>query len=143
MGKPMRITQFVYGLIFFLAGLNGWAVFFGFSPFLPTSPEVMAFFRYPYLLFTEKSVEVAAGLLLMCNRWVPLALNMLAPIVVNILLFHLFVDASLLPLAILMAAGEAVLLWACRDAFQGMLAPTHKKIRILALNSLQGCFFVQ
>jgi hypothetical protein len=45
------------------------------------------------------------------NRWVPLALNVLAPIALNILLFHLFVDSSLLPLALLLTVLESVLLW--------------------------------
>jgi len=126
MKKLVKIIQIVLGLIFLLAGLNGCVVFFGFSPFLPTSPEAMAFFRYPYLLFTEKIVEVAAGLLLLTNRWVPLALNALAPIVLNILLFHLFVDFSLLPLALLITVLEGVLLWTYRDHFQGLFKSTHK-----------------
>jgi hypothetical protein len=125
--KSIKSIQIVLGLIFLLAGLNGWIVFFGFSPLLPTSPEAMAFFRYPYLLFTEKTVEVAGGLLLLTNRWVPFALYMLAPIVLNILLFHLFVDYSLLPLALLLTVLEGVLLWIYRDHFQGIIQSTHKK----------------
>ncbi|MGA9174890.1 MAG: hypothetical protein WBZ33_13070, partial [Thermoactinomyces sp.] len=78
-------------------------------------------------LFTEKTVEVAGGLLLLTNRWVPFALNMLAPIVLNIFLFHLFVDYSLLPLALLLTVLEGVLLWIYRDHFQGIIKSTHKK----------------
>jgi uncharacterized membrane protein YphA (DoxX/SURF4 family) len=121
LGMVERGGRWVLGLVFLLAGLNGWAVFFGFSPFLPTSPKAMEFFQFPYLLFTEKSIEVIGGFLLLFNRFVPLTLAVLAPIVINIFLFHLFVDPSLLPLAVLLVVLETYLLWNHRQRYRPLL----------------------
>ncbi|MBA4495161.1 hypothetical protein ACFO25_10225 [Paenactinomyces guangxiensis] len=115
------IGRLLLGLIFLLAGINGLIVFFGLTPPLPTSPEAMELFRFKYLLFTEKSLEVICGLLLIFNRYTTLAIAMLAPFVVNILLFHLFVDLSMLPLAILVTFLEGYLLWNDRKSFYSLL----------------------
>lgn len=115
------VSRWIMGAIFVLAGLNGWLVSFGYSPFLPTSPKAMDFFQFPYLLFTEKTVEVIGGLLLLSNRFVPLTLIILAPIVGNILLFHLFADLSLLPLAMVLTVLEGILLWHYRACYQPLL----------------------
>jgi hypothetical protein len=67
-----------------------------------------------------KGTEVIAGLFLLSNRFVPLALTLLAPIIVNIIAFHTFLAPSFgLPLTIL--ALEIFLAWAYRDAFRPML----------------------
>jgi hypothetical protein len=69
----------------------------------------------------EKTVEVLAGVLLIVRRFVPLALAMLLPLVVNILALHLFVDHALLPLAIVVTVLEAYPLWVEREHFRGLL----------------------
>lgn len=67
-------------------------------------------------------VQLAGGLLLLANRFVPLALALLAPVIVNILLFHLLMAPPGVPLALL-----NVLLWLIvfthrRAAFAGIFA---------------------
>jgi hypothetical protein len=47
-----------------------------------------------------KGTEVFAAALLLGNRYVPFALTLLAPIVVNIVAFHVFLAPGLVPLAI-------------------------------------------
>jgi hypothetical protein len=59
--------------------------------------------------------------LLLVNRFVPLALTLLAPIVVGIFTFHVFLAPSGLVIAIAVAAAEIYLAWAHRDAFRPML----------------------
>ena len=68
-----------------------------------------------------KGTEVIAGALLLANRHVPLALAVLAPIVVNIVGFHAFLAPAGLPLALAALALLLVLAWAYRDAFAPML----------------------
>ncbi|MEM8995119.1 MAG: hypothetical protein AAGF23_10060 [Acidobacteriota bacterium] len=75
-----------------------------------------------YLLTFVKVTEVACGLMLLMGRFVPLALTVLAPIVLNILCFHLFLDSTGLVLALLLLGLEIFLAWAYRDAFAGVLA---------------------
>jgi uncharacterized membrane protein YphA (DoxX/SURF4 family) len=117
----VRIAEVVLGAIFLGAGLNGYAVLFGFEPFAPTSPDAMEFLGDGYLLALEKGVEILAGVLLIIRRFVPLVLVVLAGIIVNILAFHLFVDPELLGLAIFVTVLEGFLAWHYRARFQGLL----------------------
>jgi len=117
----IRIAEILLGAIFLGAGLNGYGVLFGFEPFAPTSPAAMEFLGNGYLLALEKGVEIIAGFLLLIRRFVPLALTVLAGIVVNILAFHIFVDSELLALAILVAFLEGTIAWHYRDSFKGLL----------------------
>ena len=81
-----------------------------------------ALFASGYLFVVLKVVEVASGLLLLAGRFVTLALALLAPIVVNIVLFHAFLAPSGLPLALLVLALEIFLAWSYRSAYRPMLA---------------------
>jgi hypothetical protein len=69
-----------------------------------------------------KAVELGAGLLLLSNRFVPLALALLAPVVAAIALYHLLLDPAFLWLVPVIAGLEASLLWAYRGSFRGVLA---------------------
>ena len=71
----------------------------GWSHLSATSPEAMQLFQFDYLLVVEKSLEIICGILLLANRYVSLALAILAPLIANILLLHVFVDHSLLALS--------------------------------------------
>lgn len=115
------MARIVLGLIFLGAGVNGYLVLFGYDPIFPTSPAAMQLLQ-GYLLVLVKTVEIACGVLLLSNRWVPLALAAIAPIAVNILTFHLFVDHDLLGLGIFVAVLEAYLVWTYRRNFQELLA---------------------
>ena len=110
------------GLVFTVFGLN---FFLHFLPMPAPAPRAGAFFgalyASGYLLPLLKATEVAAGLLLLTGRFVPLALTLLAPIVVNILGFHLFLAPSGVPLPAALLAAELYLAWSYRDAFAPML----------------------
>jgi hypothetical protein len=64
-----------------------------------------------YVLYVVASLELLIGGLLLFKKWVPFALVLLAPIVVNILLFHLFLDVSGMFVAVLMLAITGVLIY--------------------------------
>ena len=59
-----------------------------------------------YILKTVKIVEVAGGLMLISGFFMPLGAILLAPIVLNIFLYHLYYSASGLPMALLLSIGE-------------------------------------
>ncbi|MBU9714594.1 DoxX family membrane protein [Evansella tamaricis] len=109
------------GIIFLGAGINGYFVIFGLDPFIATSPEAMALFEFQYLLVFEKTLEVICGILLLINRFVPLSLAVLSPIIANIFLLHLFLDRSLLLLAIVLVLTLGYLLYQYRWNFLGIL----------------------
>lgn len=75
-----------------------------------------------YLLTLVKLTEVFAGVLLLANRLVPLALVVIAPVLVNIVAFHLFYAPSGLPVPVLLIAAELSLAWRHRAAFAPMFA---------------------
>ena len=64
--------------------------------------------------------QVIAGVLLLLNRYVPLAVAMLAPVIVNILTFHALMAPSGLPLALFVALLWAVIFIDVRPAFPGL-----------------------
>jgi hypothetical protein len=75
-----------------------------------------------YLMPLLMATQLISGLLLLAGRFVPLALALLAPVVVNIVAFHLFLAPAGLPLAGLVLVLEVYLAWAYRTAFRPMLA---------------------
>lgn len=110
------------GLVFTVFGLN---FFLHFLPMPPPPPRAAAFagalFASGYLFPLLKASEVAAGLLLLGGLFVPLTLTVLAPILVNIIGFHLFLEPSGLPLPLALLAAELYLAWTYRAAFAPML----------------------
>jgi hypothetical protein len=68
-----------------------------------------------------KAVELGAGLLLLSNRFVPLALALLAPDVAAIALYHLLLDPAFLGIVPVVAGLEGFLIWAYRASFRGVL----------------------
>ena len=122
LSKAIIGARILLGLVFFVFGLNG---FLQFIPLPPPSGSAAAFlgglaaagYFYPALSI----IQTVAGAALLVGRFVPLALVVLAPAVANILAFHLFLDASGIPHATVMALLELFLAWAYRDAFRPLL----------------------
>jgi uncharacterized membrane protein YphA (DoxX/SURF4 family) len=111
------------GLVFTVFGLNFFLHFLPMPP--PPSPQAGSFagalLASGYLFPLLKVTEVAAGLLLLANRFVPLALAVLAPIVVNIVGFHLFLAPAGMALPLGLLAAQLYLAWTYRAAFAPML----------------------
>jgi len=120
--KVTTAARVLQGAAFFTFGLNG------FLHFLPNPPEppaagafLGALFATGYMFPLIKGTEVLTGLLLLGNRYVPLALTLIAPVLVNIIAFHAFLAPAgiLVPLALL--STELTLAWSYRGAFAPML----------------------
>jgi len=78
-----------------------------------------------YMLPMISLTQLAAGLLLLANRFVPLALTLLAPFFVNSILFHACLERTGLAPALVFLALEVSLAWAYRGAFRVMLRARH------------------
>ena len=110
------------GLVFTVFGLNG---FLHFLP-QPPVPEAAGGFlgalaATGYMFPLIKGTEVVSGVLLLSGRYVPLALTLLAPIVVNIVAFHLALAPAGMGMALFVLGLEIYLAWAYRAAFRGVL----------------------
>ena len=120
MKTTLLIARNLLGLIFLVFGLNG---FFNFIPMPPPSGlagQFMGALFMSHYLVPIFALQVAGGALLLANRFVPLALMLLAPLVVNILLFHVFMAPAGLPLAIITAALWSTVFFGVRHAFTGL-----------------------
>jgi putative oxidoreductase len=120
--KAIHAARILLGLIFFVFGLNG---FFHFLPQPPMSGPPADFagalIATGYLFPLLKGTEVISGVLLLSGRFVPLALTVLAPILVNIFAFHLFLAPSGLALPIVMVALEIFLARSYWSAFASVV----------------------
>ena len=118
------VARCVLGAVFFTCGLNGFLNFLP-PPSGPAPQGAMAFggalLQTGYMFPLIAGTELAAGALLLANRWVPLALAILAPVLINIVLFHVFLVHAGLPLALLLLAFEIRLAWSYRSAYVPML----------------------
>ena len=100
------ISRLLLGLTFVVFGLNG---FLHFIPMPPPTGVAAQFFgaifasHYWIVIF---GLQITGGVLLLLNRFVPLALVLLAPVIVNIFFFHALMATAGLPLAIVV-----VILW--------------------------------
>jgi uncharacterized membrane protein YphA (DoxX/SURF4 family) len=118
------VGRVLLGLVFFVFGLNG---FLNFIPMPSTPPPegAMAFglalMKTGYMFPLIKGTEVVAGTLLLANRFVPLALVLLAPVVVNIFAFHAFLEPSGVVLATVIVVLEVYLAWSYRNAYRPLL----------------------
>jgi hypothetical protein len=117
-------ARFVLGACFFVFGLNGFLNFIP-PPSAPLPEGAMAFggalLQTGYMFPLIKGTELLAGALLLANRFVPLALALLAPVVVNIVLFHAFLAPAGSVIATAVLVLELYLAWAYRRAFAPML----------------------
>src|SRR3954463_11712747 len=100
MKKLSAVARVLLGFLFVVFGLNGFLNFIPLGP-MPAglAGQFTAALVESHYMSVVLLVELAAGVLLLVNRYVPLGLTLLAPVIVNILLFHLFMAPSGLPLA--------------------------------------------
>jgi uncharacterized membrane protein YphA (DoxX/SURF4 family) len=119
------VTRVLVGLLFATTGLNGFLNFMPAPDPSTLAPAGVAFsaalYATGYMLQLASGVQLVAGVLLVAGRFVPLALALLAPMVVNILLFHVFLEPSGIGIAVVVVAAEIGLAWAYRDRFRPML----------------------
>lgn len=113
------VARVLLGLVFVVFGANA---FLNFMPPQPPPPEAAAkfaagLFSAGYFMILLKGTEIVAGLLLLTNRFVPLALLLLAPIVLNIAGFHFFLAPAGAAIAVVLLALNVYLAWVYRAAY--------------------------
>ncbi len=109
------IARILLGLVFVVFGLNGFLNFIK-GP-LPSgiAGQFLGALMQSHFVLVLSAVELAGGALLLANRYVPLALVLLGPVIVNIFFYHLLMDRSGLIIAIVV-----IILW-------GLIALRHRQ----------------
>ncbi|MEY4615051.1 MAG: hypothetical protein RJB66_11 [Pseudomonadota bacterium] len=116
-------ARVLLGLLFAVFGLNG---FLHFLPMPPMAEEagkaIGGLFGLSYMLPMVKGIEVIAGIALLAGLYVPLALLLLSPIVVNIFLFHVVytpADSAMSIVIVILQSLAALGVW---EKFKPVLA---------------------
>src|SRR5712672_1582097 len=114
------IARYLAGVIFLVMGMNGFLNFIPFPPPGGIAAQFMGALYLSHYLWVIFGFQLIAGVLLLVNRYVPLAVAVLAPVIVNILTFHALMAASGLPMAVFVAVLWTVIFIEVRPAFSGL-----------------------
>ena len=114
------IARYFAGVIFLVMGLNGFLNFIPLPPPGGVAGQFMGALYVSHYLWVIFAFQVIGGLLLLVNRYVPLAVAILAPVLVNIITFHVLMAPAGLPLALFVALLWVLIFLAVRPAFSGL-----------------------
>src|SRR5438128_6629775 len=120
-GAGGLIARLLLGLIFLVFGLNGFLNFLSMGP-MPTGLAgqfIGALFMSHYYWIVA-GLQVIGGLLLLVNRFVPLALVLLGPVIVNIICYHVFLNPVGWPLALVVTILWFIVFCVKRQYFSGI-----------------------
>jgi putative oxidoreductase len=119
------IVRILLGLMFVVFGLNGFYKFIP-EPKEPPTGHALEFFSAlsgTGYLKVIMSLQLIGGVLVLSGRFLPLGLLVLGPIVVNILLYHIYIDHKGLELAVVTSALALFLLCRHWSAFAAVFRP--------------------
>jgi putative oxidoreductase len=114
------IARYLLGFIFLVFGLNG------FLHFIPQPPPAGVAGQFLGAMFVSNYLipvflcQLIPAILLLAGRYVPLALVIIGPVIVNIFLFHAFMAPSGLPMALIVAILWILTFLGVRSAFAGI-----------------------
>jgi putative oxidoreductase len=115
------VARILLGLVFLVFGLNGFLNFMH----APLPPGMAGIFLgalvASHFVYFVSAAQVIAGALLLVNRFVPLALALLAPVLYNILAFHITMQPSGLLPGVICSILWLILVWRLRDYFAPLL----------------------
>src|ERR1044071_10483113 len=117
------IARILLGLMFLVLGLNGFLNFLSMGP-PPTglAGQFMGALFQSHYYWVIAALQIAGGVLLLVNRYVPLGLVLLGPIILNILLYHIFLNPAGFGLAIVVTVLWFIVFYGYRPYFSGIFA---------------------
>ena len=123
MKTAASIARLVLGLVFVVFGLNGFLNFMPMGPVPALAGQFAGALIQSHYMAVVLTLEIVSGLLLLTNSYALLAITFIAPIIVNILLFHIFLAPAGLPIAAIVAA-----LWVVSAyPYQALLSPLFQR----------------
>jgi putative oxidoreductase len=117
------IARLLLGLIALVFGLNGFLNFIPMGP-LPggLAGQFIVALAMSHYFWVVAALQVVGGALLLINRYVPLGLVLLGPVIVNILCYHVFLNPTGLVLPILVTILWFIVYYSRRQNFSGIFA---------------------
>ena len=115
------VARLLLGLIFLVFGLNGFLNFLSMGP-MPSglAGQFVIALAQSHYFWVVAALQIAGGALLLVNRFVPLGLVLLGPVIVNIVLYHLFLNLSGIVMAIVVVALWLIVFYGHRQYFSGI-----------------------
>jgi putative oxidoreductase len=118
------IVRVLLGLVFVVFGSNAFLHFMAAPPMQGQAGAFITALMSTGYMSVIAVLQVLGGLcLLLGARFVPLGLTLLGPIIVNIVLYHVFLDPSGMPIALVVSALALFLLWIYRFKFPAIFQP--------------------
>jgi putative oxidoreductase len=116
------IARILLGLIFVFFGVNGYLNFLH-AP-MPTglAGQYLGVLSGTFYMYFVSLVQLVGGVILLSGQFIPLALVLLGPVLVNILLFHLSFQPAGLPPGIVCSILWFIIFFGYRRAFAGIFA---------------------
>jgi uncharacterized membrane protein YphA (DoxX/SURF4 family) len=117
------IARILLGLVFLVFGLNGFLNFLSMGP-MPTglAGQFVGALVLSHYFWVVAALQIVGGALLLVNRFVPLALVLLGPVIVNILCYHVFLNHAGAPPAIVVTILWFIVFYWNRQHFSGIFA---------------------
>ena len=120
----MKITVLIcrclLGFVFLVFGLNGFLHFIPQPPMTGLALQFIMALALSHFMAVVFLLQIIPGALLLINRFVPLALVLLGPVLANVVLFHAFMAPAGLPLPLILSVLWLVVAYAHRAAFAGL-----------------------
>jgi putative oxidoreductase len=120
--KIYTVIRYLFGAGMTLFGLANLFQFLPLHSFPGNAGALMeAFADSGYILPTVGFTQLVLGIALISNRFIPLALLFFAPVVVNVVLFHVFMDMASIAMALPVVAATTYLFMYNKSAFINLL----------------------
>ncbi|MDA8596626.1 DoxX family membrane protein [Flavobacteriaceae bacterium] len=119
--KLSMVLRLLLGLVMLVFGLNKFLLFIE----MPAPPDDAGAFygamaATGYLFSLVAITEIAVGVMLLLDKWSNFALVLIAPVSVNIVLFHIFLDPMGGMVGFLLAIINILLIWDRWDAYKSL-----------------------
>ncbi len=114
------IARYLLGLMFVVFGLN---IFLNFIPAQMPEGQAGTFFGVllaTHYMYVVGGIMVVSGILFLVNRFVPLALVLLGPVLFNILTFHILMNPGGIGLGAFATLLWLLVAWQHRAAFAAL-----------------------
>lgn len=127
-----KIAQYLAGVIFLVFGLNGFMHFIPMPPPTGVAGQFMGALYVSHFYVVIFAAQAIGGALLLANRFVPLALTVLAPVLVNILAFHITMVPAGLPFALFVTVLWFLVFASVRSAFAPLFQSRWQRVESAA-----------
>ena len=112
------VARYMVRLFFTVSGLNGFLHFIPMPPKPPMATQFVGLLDASHYMILVFALKLVARLIFLSGRYLPLALSMIGPVLVNILLFHVLMDLPGIVPGLLATACWLIVFWHERSAFE-------------------------